>query len=150
MTVLEIEFRFQWEANHGLEWNVEFSIPLQTPCKPFSNFWVWKTGDFTKQKFLIYVSLWVIDKHLSFEYRPNLFDSTARQRHKLFLDSPNTCMCNASIFKTGVQPMKIVCFQTGIEPGSMHTKYYHGFDKTSLRIQYSGRKVAEIWSQLYL
>ena len=47
-------------------WNVEFSIPLQTPHKHFDFCWVLKIFDITKQNFLIWVSLWVIDEHFSF------------------------------------------------------------------------------------
>ena len=29
---------FGWQINHGPEWHMEFSIPIQTPYRHFSNF----------------------------------------------------------------------------------------------------------------
>ena len=53
--------KLQCHINRGPEWNVEFSIPIQTPYRISANCWVLKMCDFTKQNFLIQVSLWVID-----------------------------------------------------------------------------------------
>ena len=36
------EFKKQCHINHGVEWNVEFSIPIKTPCRNFSNRWILK------------------------------------------------------------------------------------------------------------
>ena len=46
-----IKLNFQGQINHGPEWHVEFSIPIQTPYRDFSNFWVLKMSDFTKNLF---------------------------------------------------------------------------------------------------
>ena len=46
-------YKLQCHINHGLVWNVEVSIPIQTPYRPFSNCWVLMFCDFTKQNFLI-------------------------------------------------------------------------------------------------
>ena len=43
--------------NHRPEWNAEFSIPIQTLYRHLRNCWVLKMSDFTKQNFLILVSL---------------------------------------------------------------------------------------------
>ena len=58
--LLKLEFsisnwlcKLQCHINHGPEWNVEFSIPIQTPCKQFDCCRVLKMFDFTKQNFLI-------------------------------------------------------------------------------------------------
>ena len=56
-----IEYEFPCRIDHGPDWNVEFSIPIQTPYKHFSNFWGLKISDFTKQNFLIKVRLWLIN-----------------------------------------------------------------------------------------
>ena len=47
------ESEFRCQINHGPEWNVEFSISIQTPYRYFSNFWALKMSHFTKQDFLI-------------------------------------------------------------------------------------------------
>ena len=56
--LLKLEFiisnwqcKLQYHINHGPEWNVEFSIPIQTPYKHFDCCWVLKMLDFTKQNF---------------------------------------------------------------------------------------------------
>ena len=46
-----IEFECQCQINHGPEENVEFWIPIKTPYRLFSNFWVLKMVDFAKQNF---------------------------------------------------------------------------------------------------
>ena len=58
--LLKLEFsisnwqcKLQCYINHGPEWNVEFSIPIQTPYEHFDCCWVLKMFDFTKQNFLI-------------------------------------------------------------------------------------------------
>ena len=43
---------FECHINHGPEWNIGFSIPIQTSYRHFSNVWALKTSDF-KQNFLI-------------------------------------------------------------------------------------------------
>ena len=41
-----IKFEFQCQTNHGPEWNMEFSILIQTPFQHFPNFWALKMSDF--------------------------------------------------------------------------------------------------------
>ena len=49
-----IEFEIQCRVNHGPEWNVEISIPIQTPnSMHFTNLWALEMSGFTKQHFLI-------------------------------------------------------------------------------------------------
>ena len=48
-----IEFKLLCHINHGPEWNVEFSIPIQTPYWHFPNFWAYSMSDVTYQNFLI-------------------------------------------------------------------------------------------------
>ena len=42
----------QCYIDYGPAWSVEISIPIQTPYKHFSDCWVLKMCDFTKQTFL--------------------------------------------------------------------------------------------------
>ena len=60
--------------NHGPEWNVEFSIPIQTSSRHFSNFWVLKMSDFTKRNFShVDLPLTDIDQHASIKYWSHAF-----------------------------------------------------------------------------
>ena len=48
-----IEFKFQCQIIHGLEWNVESSMPIKTPYRyrHLSRFDVLRLNDFTKENF---------------------------------------------------------------------------------------------------
>ena len=49
LSVSEREFQFQWQVNHGTEWNAEFSFPRMTLTDILLNCWVLKKSYFTKK-----------------------------------------------------------------------------------------------------
>ena len=44
---LHYQCKFRCRINHGPQWNVEFSIPIQTPYRYYFNYWALKMSDFT-------------------------------------------------------------------------------------------------------
>ena len=72
--------------------------------------------DFTEPNFLILISLWLIDLHLSFEDRQHTFYSVDRQIRKLFsLTHP------VKIWKPPLQAFAL-CFEdpSSLDNGSTH------------------------------
>ena len=66
--------KLQCHINHGPEWNVEFSIPIQTPYEHFDYCWILKMFDFTKQNFVFerYINTLVLNiGHILFIPQPS-------------------------------------------------------------------------------